>query len=316
MRLGSFPVLGLLALTAACSAATEGASTDTAAITGSLGDARACQVADVYRSAKLTDFEFLDVSALPFPVTGHPSVVARFDAGVGKVYVVEVDGSATFYALNGDAIATRELDSNIFTKPTGESLVCEAPTLATVTPASVVSGAPDTTVRIAGAGFDARSIVNLDGQALPTTFVSATALDATVNQEWLSGFGRRSVITVSTPGKGETIGIGFDRGNPKPEIGTPSPLGARLSGPSGTVVSVPGASFVPGTVIELTEWPDGLPVARFDTTFVSTKEVTFALATMPPEGSYALCVETPQPGGGRACFTVDLITGSAFEIVP
>jgi hypothetical protein len=54
-----------------------------------------------------------------------------------------------------------------------------SPTIATITPSSVVAGSSDTSVTITGTGFAAGSVVSWNSVALTTTYLSATSL--TVN---------------------------------------------------------------------------------------------------------------------------------------
>jgi hypothetical protein len=56
-----------------------------------------------------------------------------------------------------------------------------APVLTTLTPATAVVGAAPFTVQVAGTGFVAADVVTWNGAAVPTTFVSATALTAAID---------------------------------------------------------------------------------------------------------------------------------------
>jgi hypothetical protein len=54
------------------------------------------------------------------------------------------------------------------------------PAVASVLPSVLAVGSPDSTVAFSGSGFVAGSIVNLNGTALETQFVSATQVNAVI----------------------------------------------------------------------------------------------------------------------------------------
>lgn len=75
--------------------------------------------------------------------------------------------------------------------PTGESGVGQStPTLTTIAPTTLARGAAVTTITYTGTLFVPSSICVLQGQALETTYVSATSLTASVNPSdsvWVAG---------------------------------------------------------------------------------------------------------------------------------
>ena len=73
------------------------------------------------------------------------------------------------------------------------------PTLTALLPASLTAGAPDTHVTVNGSGFIPGAVVNWNGTALVTTFVSTTQLTALAPARYLAFPGSASV-TVTTPG--------------------------------------------------------------------------------------------------------------------
>jgi 6-phosphogluconolactonase (cycloisomerase 2 family) len=82
------------------------------------------------------------------------------------------------------------------------------PSLASVSPSVLAGGSPDTIVSVVGANFVAQSTVNLNSAALPTTFVSATQLNATVPASSLaSGRVNRVSVTSSAPGGGTSASL-------------------------------------------------------------------------------------------------------------
>src|ERR1700739_698504 len=92
------------------------------------------------------------------------------------------------------------------------------PSVTSVTPNSVTAGAPDTTVTVSGNGFISSSIVNLNGQALKTAFISATQLTAMIPAGNLAvGAINNMTVTNPPPGGGVSGGsVAFMVTNPSP----------------------------------------------------------------------------------------------------
>ena len=78
-----------------------------------------------------------------------------------------------------------------------------APSLTTVTPPSVVSGGPAFTLVVDGINFIASSVVNWNGSARPTTYVSGTQLTASISATDIASQGSAAVTVVNpSPGGG------------------------------------------------------------------------------------------------------------------
>jgi 6-phosphogluconolactonase len=75
------------------------------------------------------------------------------------------------------------------------------PVLTSASPSVLAGGSPDTLISVVGANFVGQSIVNLNGTALPTSFVSSTQLGVTVPASSLAT-GRIIRVTVTTPAPG------------------------------------------------------------------------------------------------------------------
>src|SRR5215471_8393567 len=76
-----------------------------------------------------------------------------------------------------------------------------APTLASITPSSMVAGGAAFMLTVDGSSFTASSVVDWNGAARPTTYVSAKQLTAAVSAADVSAAGTAQV-TVSTPAPG------------------------------------------------------------------------------------------------------------------
>ncbi|HUN92924.1 MAG TPA: IPT/TIG domain-containing protein [Burkholderiaceae bacterium] len=76
-----------------------------------------------------------------------------------------------------------------------------APTLASMSPSTLVAGGPAFTLTVNGSGFVASSSIAWNGNALPTTYVSATQLTAPIAASAIAAVTTAS-ITVSSPAPG------------------------------------------------------------------------------------------------------------------
>ncbi len=117
-----------------------------------------------------------------------------------------------------------------------------APTLVSITPDNVVAGSASQTLTVTGTGYISASVVNLNGTALTTTYVSGTSLKATVPASAIAADGTAKV-TVSNPppGGGTSQALPY-------AITVPTPSASGLSPQSvtqgvATVVTITGTGF-------------------------------------------------------------------------
>jgi hypothetical protein len=83
-----------------------------------------------------------------------------------------------------------------------------APTVTSISPTSAIAGAPTFTLTVNGTNFGSGATVSFNGNALATTFVSATQLAATVPASDIATAGSFNV-TVSNPGDGTSNAASF-----------------------------------------------------------------------------------------------------------
>lgn len=199
-------------------------------------------------------------------------------------------------------------------KPTPNPDEALAPVVTSVTPASATVGSVGPSITVGGDNFVPRSIVQLDGAPLATTFVNATELRATIPTSKLLAVGAlRISVGTSPPGGGASKEISFEVTNPKPQLTSLAPLSVMI-GASSTSVSVAGSAFVPGARIVF-------GAADLTTTFVSATQLT---ATIPASalgaaGSVPVTVVNPAPGGGASSsisFTVANPDATVQSVTP
>ena len=119
-------------------------------------------------------------------------VVVQTAAGNGTV-TAQVSGSE-----NDPAASNNQGSATVTVTGSAYSLV---PSVASISPSAIQTGAPDTTITVIGTNFVSGSTVNLDGTALNTSFASSTQLTATVPTAKLANMGW-GAITVSNPAPG------------------------------------------------------------------------------------------------------------------
>ena len=116
-------------------------------------------------------------------------VVVQTAAGNGTV-TAQVSGSE-----NDPAASNNQASATVTVTGSAYSLV---PSVASISPSAIQTGAPDTTITVSGANFIGGSTVNLDGATLNTNFISSTQLTATVPTANLANMGW-GAVTVFNP---------------------------------------------------------------------------------------------------------------------
>jgi hypothetical protein len=134
--------------------------------------------------------------------TGNTLTTATFTVNVGgnvRIELRKTDGGTN--RINFDDISITD-----YTTVTNNP----APALTSISPTSANAGASALTLTVNGSNFVNTSVVNWNGSALTTTYVSATQLTASVSATLLANAGTASVTVVSpAPGGGTTTGATF-----------------------------------------------------------------------------------------------------------
>src|SRR5438445_2262454 len=181
------------------------------------------------------------------------------------------------------------------------------PAVTSLSPTGVNAGAAAFALTVNGSGFVGGSVVEWNGAARATTFVSSTQLQAAVLAADVATAGTAPVdVTSPAPGGGTSGGLAFSINtppNPVPAVTSLSPTSANAGGAAFTLV-VNGTSFVAGSVVQ---WNGN---AR-TTTFVSATRLRAAItaADLAMAGTAAVRVFSPSPGGGTSSaltFTINI----------
>lgn len=173
------------------------------------------------------------------------------------------------------------------------SLSYPAPTIQTITPNSVPVGSAKTLLAVMGSGLTPATTISLDSNALPTSFVSATEVTATVPTSNQTTAGTHNVsVSNPSPGGGSSTVVSFTVTNLLPTLGSVLPSTIQV-GSDTTRVTLTGSSFLASTTASLNS--NAVP-----TTYVSSTELvsTIDASNFDTAGTLTVNVTNPSPGGG------------------
>jgi hypothetical protein len=139
---------------------------------------------------------------------GVPLSATQLDATVAGVTGAALAGTLTYTPAAGAVLNPGTQTLTVSFAPTNAldyttatasvQLTVAGVTVASATPATATLGDPATTITLTGAGFVATSVVQVNGTAIPTTFVNATTLMAVIPASYFATVGTLQ-ITVFDP---------------------------------------------------------------------------------------------------------------------
>ncbi|MEO8035618.1 MAG: IPT/TIG domain-containing protein, partial [Acidobacteriota bacterium] len=118
------------------------------------------------------------------------------------------------------------------------------PTITSISPQAVNAGDPDFTLTVTGSNFSASAVVNVNGVARPTTFISSTSLTAAISEADVSAGG---TLLVSVTDHGATSAVASLTVR-QPTIAAIEPGALPFGGSSATLV-VSGSGFSTRSVV-------------------------------------------------------------------
>jgi hypothetical protein len=180
------------------------------------------------------------------------------------------------------------------------------PSISQLAPVAVTAGAGSLTLTVTGSNFISSSVVNWDGVALPTTFISATEVSAQVPATDDATSGTASVtVSNPAPGGGTSGALTFtiNAANPAPIIGSLTPSSVP-QGSAAFSLTVTGSSFISSSTVT---WNG----ANLPTTYVSATQLTAQVPAtdLNNAGTDSVAVVTPTPGGGTSLALSFTVTG-------
>ncbi len=170
------------------------------------------------------------------------------------------------------------------------------PTLGSVTSGAIVAGQGPFAINLAGGGFNASTIARLGGSDLPTVFVNANQLTATIPAALATLPGSLDVTVFNPgPGGGSSAPISIVVDHPLPILTSISPNSVIAGGPAFTLLASGANFFAPGSVLH---W-NGTPLL---TTWISDSQLSAAVPSslIAAAGSAAVTIVNGSPGGGTS----------------
>jgi redox-regulated HSP33 family molecular chaperone len=185
------------------------------------------------------------------------------------------------------------------------------PVLTSLSPMSVTAGSAAFTLTVNGTGFVSGAVVNFNGTAKVTTYVSATQVTAAILAADVASAGTPGVtVTNPTPGGGSSNSLTFTvtavATNPVPSITSLQPNSVS-AGSAGFTLTVNGTGFISGSTVTFNG------VSRM-ATFVSSTQLTVSVlaADVANTGTAPVVVTNPSPGGGASSPASFTITGASI----
>lgn len=170
-----------------------------------------------------------------------------------------------------------------------------APVITNINPAQAIASGGGFVLTINGSGFVTGSIVRVNNNDRPTTFISGNQLTAMIAASDVATSGTLSInVTNPAPGGGTSNTVSLPVTNPLPEIAELAP-NAVAAGSAAFTLTINGNGFVPGSVVL---WNG----AARPTTFVSNTQLTIPVsaAEVANAATITIAIVNPAPGGGTS----------------
>jgi hypothetical protein len=193
-------------------------------------------------------------------------------------------------ALNGTASSGSSQAVNLqVTNP--------VPTITQLSPATLAAGMTSPVLSLTGTGYVPATVVNVNGSARTTTFVSGTQVNVALTAADVATAGSLALTAVNpAPGGGTSASSTAAIVNPAPGARTTLTPQVILTGTTTpATITVTGTNFVPTSIIQING-------SAQTTTYVSATQLTFQLAAALQATSQlvSVTVVNPTPGGGMS----------------
>ena len=188
------------------------------------------------------------------------------------------------------------------------------PSITSISPTSATAGGATFTLTVNGTDFLNASVVNWNGVAAATTYVSKTKLTAQITTADIASPGTIKVtVTNPAPGGGVSASKSFTIDNPVPALLSISPTSATAGGATFTLTAN-GSNFVSTSEVM---WNG----KKQTTHFVNSTQITATItaADIKTAGTASVTVFIPTPGGGTSgakTFTIDNAVPGVTKLAP
>jgi len=175
-----------------------------------------------------------------------------------------------------------------------------APVATALNPNSVIAGSGAFTLTVDGSGFIPASVVRLGGADRPTTYVSATRLQAAIAAADITSAGTRSITAFNpAPGGGLSAALTLTVTSPPPTNPVPvlSGLGSHavMAGSGSTTITLSGSGFIASSQAL---WNGAARQTQVNSS--TSASITLQAADLATAGNGAVTVANPSPGGGSS----------------
>jgi len=169
--------------------------------------------------------------------------------------------------------------------------IVAAPVITSLLPDSASAGDPALLLTVVGSGFVDGAVVRWDGSDRPTTFVSSSEVDASIDASDLAA-GKTVQVTVRNPGGAISNALAFTINNPVPSLSSLSATHVTGGG-AAFMLLVQGSNFIPSSVVR---WNG----SDRTTTYVGSSELQAAIpaSDLASGGNVQVTVFNPAPMGG------------------
>ncbi|MEW5976923.1 MAG: LamG-like jellyroll fold domain-containing protein, partial [Acidobacteriota bacterium] len=240
-----------------------------------------------FTGATLVRFNTTEQAAFTVVSAGQITTTVPTGATTGAIEVVTPGGTAT--------------SGSVFTVTTPTNPL---PTTSGLSPSSAMAGSGSFTLTVNGGDFIPSSVVQWNGLARTTAFVSSTQVTASILAGDVASAGTAAVTVFNpAPGGGSSNGQTFTINNPVPTVTSLNPSSVASGGTDFTL-TVNGTNFVSSSVVR---W-NGEDRA---TTFVSPTQLQAAIpaSNIVVAGTAQVTVFNSGPGGGTSGAQSLLIRG-------
>jgi hypothetical protein len=193
----------------------------------------------------------------------------------------------------------------------------DMPFIDSISPSEAGAAGPGLTVTVNGNGFISSSVVQVNGNSRPTSYLSSTQVIAQLSAADIQHGGvlpLKVVNAVTGGGVSNEVNLTLTaEPNPVPELTAIAPASSTVGSPNLTL-TVTGTNFVFNSIARL----NGIDRP---TTFVNNTELTVLIpaADMASTGTFPVTIFNPAPGGGlssAADFTVNNPTPTLANLSP
>ena len=166
------------------------------------------------------------------------SIVQWASSNIATTFVSSTQLTATIPASNLTTAGTFSItvhnpDTSTTSNAVTFTVTASGPAISALTPSSILAGSAGFTLRVSGSGYTSGSVINWNGTALTTSFLSSSQLSAPVPASLVAASGTVNItVTTPAPNGGTSSAQPFNVNAPLPAITALNPSNV-IAGDSG-----------------------------------------------------------------------------------